>query len=427
MGILNIEPAKTKAKNLIISSSIHGLSNSLRSDTKYSKFFWLILFLASSSIAIKTVIENVQQFLDYEVITKIDIVDEFKSRFPAVTFYNLNAPTANFSLNDIMIDCYFNNEICNETDFDKVVDKFGFISYRLKPKEVYFAGKLYGLDVILFNKKSLNKNERRTNGFEIVVHNYSFDPGYYSGYSNDAMNISPGLATNLIVNRVFSYKLSKPYNNCFKENETDDLYQSDLLKYILNSQKYSYRQKECIDYCISQEFISHFNVSIPLDSFTNVFLTLIKKYNITQNSLKIFYYDLIKSKINDICVEKCPIECDSIKYEITTSISKFPNEDYANVLMRNEKIKSLFPSNHTITFNDLENNLIYFRVYFRDLKYTKIFQLPKATLFEFVSSLGGVLGLFIGVSFLSFAELFEILFEVLLILFNLKKTNIEPF
>ena len=55
---------------------------------------------------------------------------------------------------------------------------------------------------------------------------------------------------------------------------------------------------------------------------------------------------------------------------------------------------------------------------FSDLKYTLITQKPKIELFGFISNIGGTLGLFIGFSFISVLELFELLVEYTLIIFN---------
>ena len=53
-----------------------------------------------------------------------------------------------------------------------------------------------------------------------------------------------------------------------------------------------------------------------------------------------------------------------------------------------------------------------FRVYFEDLKYTLIKQQPKIELFGLISNVGGTLGLFLGFSFISLLELFEVLAEL---------------
>ena len=45
-------------------------------------------------------------------------------------------------------------------------------------------------------------------------------------------------------------------------------------------------------------------------------------------------------------------------------------------------------------------------------------QEPKILLTDLVSNIGGTLGLFLGISFLSFIELFELIIEILFIFFK---------
>ena len=59
--------------------------------------------------------------------------------------------------------------------------------------------------------------------------------------------------------------------------------------------------------------------------------------------------------------------------------------------------------------------------HFKNLEYTSIEQLAKMSLSDLISNIGGNLGLFIGISFLSFAEIIEILIEVLIFLINKNK------
>ena len=52
-------------------------------------------------------------------------------------------------------------------------------------------------------------------------------------------------------------------------------------------------------------------------------------------------------------------------------------------------------------------------VYYPLFEYTLINEIPKISFFELVSSVGGLLGLFTGVSFFTLVEMFEIFFELL--------------
>ena len=67
--------------------------------------------------------------------------------------------------------------------------------------------------------------------------------------------------------------------------------------------------------------------------------------------------------------------------------------------------------------------MVYLNVYYNDLQYTHISQLIKTDIWDLISNIGGNLGLFIGFSFLTFSELFELIFEVIIILFNKQSTK----
>ena len=99
--------------------------------------------------------------------------------------------------------------------------------------------------------------------------------------------------------------------------------------------------------------------------------------------------------INSKCVIECPEKCDSVKYETFYSFTKFERNNSFNVKI---------------------DDYVAFGVYFDSLDYTLIDQIPKMNKLDLISNIGGNLGLFIGVSFLSFAEIIELFIEILFIL-----------
>ena len=124
-----------------------------------------------------------------------------------------------------------------------------------------------------------------------------------------------------------------------------------------------------------------------------------------------------KEKENLKCHQHCPLECDSISYKITS---------YLELINDKGKISQGRKGGYGLNFDTYEqvnNHFVSILVYYRDLRYTLITQDPKTQLFDFISSIGGILGLFLGISFLSFVELFEIIFEISLILFRAGKIS----
>ena len=94
-------------------------------------------------------------------------------------------------------------------------------------------------------------------GFHLIVHNKSFDPDYNGGISNSGIDLSPGFETNVVVRRVFDSKLDSPYNNCYKDLNGNNSFNSELFQLIKNSTDYDYRQVDCFDYCIGQQIIKN--------------------------------------------------------------------------------------------------------------------------------------------------------------------------
>jgi hypothetical protein len=78
-------------------STVHGLPRVARSDTCCLKIMWLIFFLTSFSISIFFVIQCINAYLKYEVVTKITQVHKSPAEFPTVSICSINQFSTNFS------------------------------------------------------------------------------------------------------------------------------------------------------------------------------------------------------------------------------------------------------------------------------------------------------------------------------------------
>jgi len=136
--------------------------------------------------------------------------------------------------------------------------------------------------------------------------------------------------------------------------------------------------------------------------------------------------NFLNTDIYSKCTPLCPKECDSIDYNIEVMTSKYPTEEYAKVLLNDPKIMKLYSDyNKSITINDLRESMVQLSVYYMSFEYTEISQTVKISLIDSVSNFGGLLGLFIGASFLTFGEFIEIIVELLMILFDKKNFKIN--
>jgi len=80
----------------------------------------------------------------------------------------------------------------------------------------------------------------------------------------------------------------------------------------------------------------------------------------------------------------------------------------------NDSINTGF-TNDFKKYENVSKTFFSINVYYEDLKYTLISQQPKIELFGLISNLGGILGLFIGFSFISLLEIIETIAELIYI------------
>jgi hypothetical protein len=382
---------KEKAIEIALVSTSHGLPCVFRTDKIFLKLMWLSLFIFGSSFGVLTVTQTIKTYLNYEIVTNIQVINEIPTAFPAVTFYFLK--NNKFSiLNNSILMCSFNRIRCNSNDFHLNQDNQGYTSFTYKNQTSYLGGSSYGLDLKL-NLENIPINTRAffndSDGLKIIIHNSTYDPTYYGGEALNGFNVAPGFNHLISIKRTFSYKLGEPYNNCLKDVKSIDSYDSDLFRYIIQSTNYSYRQTDCFNYCMGRELYKSMNISNKIDHFKNVFV----KFESNISTLIQTYLRLLKNGITSICGNDCPLECDSIEYETSLSFNKF------------------------LTNNS--DNIVNFNLFYSSLDYTMIDQIGKMDGFDLISNIGGNLGLFIGISFLSFAELIELFIEIIYIITNL--------
>jgi hypothetical protein len=404
----NMKKIKKKTIELILVSTSHGLPNAFRAENKFLKLMWLFLFLICISTGCYTVFSSINDYLQYEVVNKIEINFEMPARFPTITIINLRNPNKYVKLNEILLWCVFNNQPCNESDFTIQQDSLGFVSYTFKSRNSFFTGYFNGLHILI----QLNElNNKMYDGLRIIVHNSSINPEYYAGISDKGYNLANGFYSEILIKRIFSYKLGQPYNDCLKEVNSIDSFDSELYRYILNSSNYTYRQKDCLELCMGKELYKYFKITHKIDHWLNVYLTLNMKGFSNKELNNFIYYEFKEKILNNCGTNVCPFECDTIKYELTGSLTRFSLDSLITF------VTNVANSNNFLLFKNLTlNDLVYFTVYFEDSAYTSISEIPKMSFLDLIANIGGNLGLFIGISFLSFAEFIELLIEIFIIL-----------
>lgn len=395
-------------KELLETSSIPSIQLILKSKHNLVKISGLTFFIILTALNFYYISQSIISYLNYDIFTNIDVIREEKSQFPAISLC-INIESNLTSIKEILFYCQFDLIECTHLDFQLFTDYliketcFRFNSGEIELKSMFRNDLISGLTLLLNLKKyrirygyfspyklSLHIN----NASDLFRHTrvYVFESG---------VPISSGY--NIIkIEREFVQRLSKPYNDCIKQNNLD--YISDLYQYFIRNNK-TYLQKDCFEFCVEQEMIESCNCSVKLGNIVKCFDDFNKSKCITD-----IYYKYIqnKTKISSNCLTKCPIECDSINFIIQKSyVGSLPKE-YFN-----------FYNISAVLMNDL----VLMDIYYPYLDYTLISQIPKMEPFDLASNIGGTLGLFIGLCFMSFIEFIEILLEFSLHLIYLRKNN----
>ena len=126
-------------------------------------------------------------------------------------------------------------------------------------------------------------------------------------------------------------------------------------------------------------------------------------------NLTSLYQEFIKKGITQDCLIKCPKECESVYYERDIYYGRLPSSQYLNI--NDIKISN---------YSDFVRNGLILNIFYESLTYIHIQEVEKTSFIDLISNIGGTLGLFVGISVLSFIEVFELIFLLIASYFDVK-------
>ena len=429
------------------------------------RLMWALLFVVFACLTFWLVIRCIDDYLEYGVNTSIRVHNELATSFPTVTICNGNSLstkaaydlihkfsyeiknlTSNYKLNtmnsaldltekfkttgmvksfylnesekkllgftsDIFQTCYFDGVECTpDEDFNWFFSYargncFQFNSgvnmsgHRIPLKKTILEGREYGLKLLIGPLSNANKYSTfYARGLKVFIHNSSF-----LSSTAEEIFLEPGKNTDISLKKILQHKEPAPYSECHElTNFKSDIY--DFMK------GFEYRQKDCVQLCI-QDIINKncncFFTKLPV--FNNSYLPCFNSFQISC-SLKYFYNS--SHEIDRICSSKCPKECDYVTYDWSSSSLEYPSQEFFETIQMNSEVYE------NVSYEAFKKNHLTFCLYYPYKQYTEISETPKISFIDLVSNVGGAMGIFLGFSIFSLVEVFEILFQVLLILFK---------
>jgi hypothetical protein len=298
-----------------------------------------------------------------------------------------------YDLSQMMLTCEFGGNSCSYADFEWTFDFeygscFAFNYDSSKPKSVTRTGKADGLLLELYA------------GVPDHVKTFSFNSGVVVFLGNDSMSLSShepidvpvGKETNIIVNRIFTQQMKKPYSNCDLEDATASSFSSVLYKEVFKAYK-SYSQRDCYDLCYQLAVIE--NCSCYDQNFDSVGDNVAPCLSFAQiDCVYQVYYEFPKTKISDRCDPYCPLECKSLTLSVAYSQSEYPSVNYAEALKYHPVLLEKY-SKSEISYEMLKENILRVNVYYDKLKYMVITESAAVNVISLLSNIGGKMRLYI--------------------------------
>jgi hypothetical protein len=114
----------------------------------------------------------------------------------------------------------------------------------------------------------------------------------------------------------------------------------------------------------------------------------------------------------DTCINMyCPLECNRTTFSYESSSSEIIGDLYVDFIKSNKNLSADFVA-RPITAETAKKSFVYLFLAYDSLSYTYSNEYPNMDVVGLLAAIGGTFGLFMGVSLLSFCEIFEYILEV---------------
>jgi hypothetical protein len=336
-------------------------------------------------LKIRFIVNILQDYLTYDVVSKIKVIRQAKMLFPAVHIcaqegQGLHILQASFKEESIHVPSTFTH------GFELGYNCFIFNDVKIFNFYQTDVGKFSALRVTLYLQKS------GSNLLKLIV----ADKGIFPQYRDfKKLIIGPSEINDISLSKQVSKILPEPYNHCYNNLDTKDSFDSELYKLTFkNESGYIYRQVNCFDVCTFKNISlecncivdkPHANKDHAKDCLLSESLPLIECRKSIENR-----FDFLKH-----CTDACPQECTTSSYTINLhTLSYIPNENeiasLRNVYVSTGNLKANW--SYDKLYADLLESGLRLNIYFDDLKYEEISETPETSGTDLISNIGGTMG-----------------------------------
>ena len=278
---LKREQINNLIKEVLYNSLAQSIIKIVQTPNLLLKIYLFTFVVISSGLTCYLIIQSINNYLSFQVITTYRTFYETAALFPQVTFCNLNKYTTKFAfdfsetnksdanltsqekknlshmLDRILFNCFFNYKPCNSSDFVWIYDNnygncysfnsgFDSSGSKVDLKKSSFAGSYFGLQLTLyvnfydklryFNSKNGQINGKRGGlGLLLRIENSS----YQNDLGHDGILVQSGVQTDIVINREFKEILPRPYSNCEIQFNSSKVITNSFLYNLISNSKFT--------------------------------------------------------------------------------------------------------------------------------------------------------------------------------------------
>ncbi|XP_070574558.1 uncharacterized protein [Ptychodera flava] len=295
---------------------------------------------------------------------------------------------------DFVLQCSFNDISCSSRDFevyqnDHYGNCFTFNSGKADTliHQSTRPGAQYGLKLTLFIEQDeyipLYGTEA---GVRVLIHAPDITPFP----EDNGFTVTPGTQTSIGIRRDTVKGSGLPYTNCTDQRDIDSVFgeqyvYSDLACHKNQIERYIARECGCVDTI----YMNGSRCQITNDL-----------QELCRQLMEFFYQQGLLSS-------ECREPCSEVQFTKTMSQAQWPSNKHVGGLIKvlqpiNDKVKAT-----VVDEQSARDNLVRLEVYYKELNYQNITKVPAYKIEELFGDLGGLLGLYVGLSLMTVAEFLE--------------------
>ncbi|GFO35507.1 amiloride-sensitive sodium channel subunit gamma [Plakobranchus ocellatus] len=305
-------------------------------------------------------------------------------------------------ISDMLLQCSFSGGTCLARNFTRLqttdygncytIQYSKFVSRRSGPKD--------GLVLKLF----LETDEyvpgiATSKGIHVVIH----DQGTLPFPDDEGIAVKAGSETQIGLRRLQISRLGSPYGQCTPVEEFRRKY------------GVKYTRTTCQNVCQQERTISECKCFDILAQETNFLLRSSQNHSACETAEEIkCMVGVARQLQNSTSMCDCHSPCQETAFQKIVSSKEWPDPEFAKLLVATvcKNNHSLCSSLQAKTPQELTHDFVKLIVYYEDLNYEELEESEDYEFDQFLSDVGGTVGLWIGLSVLSLFEIFHLLTDI---------------